>query len=189
MTDNRLPRWLLYGELTVDQRSVGRPMKRFVDHIKANLLKCNINQMISRLWQVIGMCEGLCATLVSAGSAKTGSLPLKHDALKVTELLQSQRPVHDALSAAESVHPSSDYGVTCCPIPSLTTLRNSATSSSNPTDFSSSSRCRMAKRQEGVGMGWTMDCSFPTAQCTAMAWIGAREGTFPENDFYRATLC
>jgi len=37
MPDNWLPRRLLYGELTV-----GRPKKRFIDHIKANLLKCNI---------------------------------------------------------------------------------------------------------------------------------------------------
>ena len=42
MHDNRLPRRLLYGELTVGQRSVGRPKKRFIDHIKANLLNCNI---------------------------------------------------------------------------------------------------------------------------------------------------
>jgi len=33
---------LLYGELTAGQRSVGRPKKRFIDHIKANLLKCNV---------------------------------------------------------------------------------------------------------------------------------------------------
>ena len=32
MPDNRLPRRLLYGELTVGQRSVGRPKKRFIDH-------------------------------------------------------------------------------------------------------------------------------------------------------------
>jgi len=38
LPDNRLPRRLLYGELTVGQR----PKKRFIDHIKANLLKCNI---------------------------------------------------------------------------------------------------------------------------------------------------
>jgi len=51
-----------------------------------------------------------------------------------------QRPVHDALSAAESVHPSLDYEVTYGLMPSLATLRNSATSSSNPMDFSSSSQ-------------------------------------------------
>jgi len=33
---------LLYGELTVGQHSVGSPKKCFIDHIKANLLKCNI---------------------------------------------------------------------------------------------------------------------------------------------------
>ena len=42
MPDSRLPRRLLYGKLTVGQRSVGRPKKCFIDHIKANLLKCNI---------------------------------------------------------------------------------------------------------------------------------------------------
>jgi len=42
MPDNRLPRRLLYGELTVGQRSVGRPKKSFIDRIKANLLKSNI---------------------------------------------------------------------------------------------------------------------------------------------------
>jgi len=42
MPDNQLPRRLLYGELTVGQHSVGHPKKRFIDHIKANLLKCNI---------------------------------------------------------------------------------------------------------------------------------------------------
>ena len=36
MPDNRMPRWLLYGELTLGQRSVGRPKKRFIDHIKSN---------------------------------------------------------------------------------------------------------------------------------------------------------
>jgi len=41
MLDNRLPR-RIYGVLTVGQRSVGRPKKRFIDHIKANLLICNI---------------------------------------------------------------------------------------------------------------------------------------------------
>ena len=42
MPDNWLPRRLLYGELTVGQRSVGHPKKCFIDHIKGNLLKCNI---------------------------------------------------------------------------------------------------------------------------------------------------
>jgi len=141
MSENRLPRRLLYGELTVGQRSVGCPKKRCVDHTKVNLLKCNIEpndlEVLASdrdVW--IG---GLCATLVSAASRKTGSLPLKHDALTVTQLLQSQRPVQDALSATESLHPSSDYRDTCGLKPSLATLRNSATPSSNPTDFSSSS--------------------------------------------------
>lgn len=42
MEPNRLPRQLLYGELQQGQRSVGRPKKRFADHIKAVLRLCNI---------------------------------------------------------------------------------------------------------------------------------------------------
>ena len=42
MPENRLPRRLLYGELSYGQRSVGRPKKRLIDHIKINLRKCLI---------------------------------------------------------------------------------------------------------------------------------------------------
>ena len=42
LRDNRLPRRLLYGELSQGQRSVGRPKKRFSDHIRITLQKCNI---------------------------------------------------------------------------------------------------------------------------------------------------
>jgi len=57
----------------------------------------------------------------------------------VTQLRQSQRQVHDVLSAAESVPPISDSEVTCGPVTRPATLSSSATSSSNSTDFSSSS--------------------------------------------------
>ena len=42
MPDNRLSRRLLYSKLSLGQRPVGHPKKRFIDHIKVNLLKCNI---------------------------------------------------------------------------------------------------------------------------------------------------
>jgi len=64
-----------------------------------------------------------------------GSLPLKNDVQLVTQLPQSQKQVHDVLSAAESV----DSEVTCGPMTRPATLSSSATSSSNSTDFSSSS--------------------------------------------------
>ena len=44
MPENRLPRRLLYGELSSGQRYVGRPKKRFIDHIRINLRKCHIKQ-------------------------------------------------------------------------------------------------------------------------------------------------
>jgi len=42
LPDNRLPRWLLYGELSQGQRSAGGPKKRFSDHIRVTLQMCNI---------------------------------------------------------------------------------------------------------------------------------------------------
>jgi len=42
MPSNRLPRRLLYGELQLGQRPVGRPKLRYSDQIKSVLRKCNI---------------------------------------------------------------------------------------------------------------------------------------------------
>ena len=42
MPTNRLPRQLLYGELRQGQRTVGRPKKRFADHLKCILKWCGI---------------------------------------------------------------------------------------------------------------------------------------------------
>ena len=69
----------------------------------------------------------------------TESLALKNDVQPVTQLPQSQRQVHDVLSAAESVPPILDSEVTCGPVTRPATLSSSATSLSNSTDFSSSS--------------------------------------------------
>jgi len=42
MPGNRLPRRLLYSELSCGRRSVGGQKKRFKDHIKSSLSKCGI---------------------------------------------------------------------------------------------------------------------------------------------------
>jgi len=42
MPSNRLPRRLLYGELLLGQRPVGRPKLRYSDNVKSVLRKCNI---------------------------------------------------------------------------------------------------------------------------------------------------
>ena len=42
MPSNRLPRRLLYGELLLGQRPVGRPKLRYSDLVKSVLRKCNI---------------------------------------------------------------------------------------------------------------------------------------------------
>ena len=43
MSSNRLPRRMLYGELSDGQRTANRPKKRFMDHVKAILLRCSID--------------------------------------------------------------------------------------------------------------------------------------------------
>ena len=47
MPHSRLPHCVLYGQLKLGGRSVGGQKKRFKDHIKSNLIRCNIH--ISRL--------------------------------------------------------------------------------------------------------------------------------------------
>ena len=42
MPDRRLPHRVLYGQLRLGHRSVGGQMRRFKDHIKSILKKCNI---------------------------------------------------------------------------------------------------------------------------------------------------
>jgi len=50
MPGNRLPRRLLYSELSCAQRSVGGQKKRFKDHIKSSLIKCGIPFDSLRNW-------------------------------------------------------------------------------------------------------------------------------------------
>ena len=56
--DNRLPRRLLYGELSQGQRSVGCPKKRFLDYI--TLEKCNIQLSYLEVPASDKMSGGLC---------------------------------------------------------------------------------------------------------------------------------
>ena len=126
MPENRLPRRLLYGELSSGQRSVGRPKKRFIDHIKMNLRKCHIKP-----------CD--LETLTSDRVVYI-ALPPRNVEPRVIRPQQNQRQVHSVLTAAEPVPPSLDCRVTCVHIdPSTAQLSSSATSSSTSTDFSSRS--------------------------------------------------
>ena len=42
MEDNRLPKQLIFGELTSGQRKQGRPLKRFKDCVKASISHAKI---------------------------------------------------------------------------------------------------------------------------------------------------
>jgi len=118
------------------QRSVGRPQKRFIDHIKANLLKCNIKPSdLEALTSDRDIWRTVCNT--GLRSFLTGWITASEEQRAARHA--SQRPVHDVLSATEFVLPNWDYGATCGPMSNLATPSYSATSSSNSTDFSSSS--------------------------------------------------
>ena len=43
MSDDRIPKMLLYGQLKHGHRDQGRPVKRYKDTLKANLKSCDIN--------------------------------------------------------------------------------------------------------------------------------------------------
>ena len=43
MGDGRIPKQLLYGQLTAGKRTVGRPRLRLQDNVKANLLSCGVD--------------------------------------------------------------------------------------------------------------------------------------------------
>ena len=64
MDDSRLPKRLLYGELTAGQRSLGRPKKRYKDSLKESLKRCDIPYST---WEASANdCPAWCS-LVSAG--------------------------------------------------------------------------------------------------------------------------
>jgi len=65
---HRLLRRLLYVELTVGQRSVGRPKKRFIEHIKAISSSATLSQVTWRLWQATEIYGELSVILVSGAS-------------------------------------------------------------------------------------------------------------------------
>jgi len=97
-----------------------------------------------------------------------------NDVQPVTQLSQSQRQVHDVLSAAESVPPISDSGVTCGPMSRPATLSSSATSSANSTDFSSSSTGHRIKDwlQSQFRSGWMLLNTFVFIACCCCVLIG-----------------
>ena len=64
MDDSRLPKILLYGELTVEQRSPGRPKKRYKDSLKEFLKRFDIPHST---WEASANDHPAWRSLVSAG--------------------------------------------------------------------------------------------------------------------------
>ena len=64
MDDSRLPKRLLYGELTAGQRSLGQPKKRYKDSLKESLKRCDIPYST---WEVSANDRPAWRSLVSVG--------------------------------------------------------------------------------------------------------------------------
>jgi len=136
MPDNRLPRRLLYGELTVGQRSVGRPKKRFIDHIKANLLNCSIKPSDP---EALASDRDIWKTVCDTG------LRIFVNGWITTS--EERRAARHTISTKPKTGPRCPKCSRVCAsdFELLSQMRshdktgNSATSSSNSTDFSSSS--------------------------------------------------
>jgi len=161
---------LLRCQLTVGQRSVGSPKKRFIDHIKANLLKCNIKPSDMEalasdrnIWRTV--CDtGLRSFLNGWITASEERRAARHTAS--TKPKTGQR-CPQCSRVCGSVPPISDSGVRCGPTSRPATLSSSVTSSSNSTDFSSSTSNRPTNYWVAIPIAATQVLAIDTAvQCT-----------------------
>ena len=71
MDDNRIPKKMLYGELTVGKRSVGRPKKRFKDNLKASLRELNID---TDTWESLATDRSMWRSSITKGAKAAETL-------------------------------------------------------------------------------------------------------------------
>ncbi|CAH1259012.1 PKD1L3 [Branchiostoma lanceolatum] len=70
MPRNRLPRHILYGELSAGNRNAGGQQKRYKDNLKANLKKCNIKpQSLEKLAEQRSRWREACAAGITSFTA------------------------------------------------------------------------------------------------------------------------
>ena len=134
MPTNRLPRQLLYGKLRQGQRTVGRPKKRFADHLKCILSGAASQWHHLKIWQLTKVSGNPPAGLVSMH----GRLPQLRPRKSVAsgDML---RPLHRLLHrvhSVSSVDVSAPLNLASAAIYASTRRnRSNATSSSKSTDF------------------------------------------------------
>ena len=63
MSDNRIPKQLLFGELTIGTRTVGRPLLRWKDSLKDTLKQSNIS---TTHWQDIATDRSACMAAINS---------------------------------------------------------------------------------------------------------------------------
>jgi len=66
MSNARIPKMLLYGQLRDGHRDTGRPMKRFKDSVKENLKACNISL---RDWETSALDRSSWRAMISSGTS------------------------------------------------------------------------------------------------------------------------
>jgi len=108
MPFNRLPHRLLYGELQLGQRPVGRPKLRYSDHIKSR--KCNIPEsQLEALAEDRVLWSLTCATDLK-------NLAAVNKQLVIAVLVDMQRLLYTATPAGSVCHHcgricASDFGL------------------------------------------------------------------------------
>jgi len=104
MPSNHLPRRLLYGELQLGQRPVGRPKLRYSDHIKSLLRKFNIPEsQLQELAEDRVLWSLTCANGLKNLTAAAEQAAIVSAVLVDTQRLQLLQLDLSALTVAESV--------------------------------------------------------------------------------------
>ena len=102
MDDQRLPKQLLYGELTSGSRKRGRPKLRYKDTCKRDLKKCDINHST---WNQLADNRSIWKAVVRTGVAQLEEL--------TTNKANDKRQRRKEKSASTSNHDLTTTRLTC----------------------------------------------------------------------------
>ncbi len=121
MSDDRLPKQLLYGELCYGKRSVGGQKKRFKDTLKKTLTSFNINVANWESMPRIHPCGAVWFRSEQEQQKQTGSRRLRKSVSKVSQRDFTLSPAHQparhthAPCVEECYRPELDWLATSAP--------------------------------------------------------------------------
>ena len=135
MPSNRLPRRLLYGELLIGHRPVGRPKLRYSDHIKSVLRKCDIPEAdLEQLAADRDSWRSTCATGLESFAAASEQAPSDRRTRRHA-IAQATRVGPACPQCVESAPQTSVCAVIYRPPKTAKTVPLQYTSSSTSTDY------------------------------------------------------